>query len=391
MVALGLRDAGVGRGCVVALCMQRSVDVVVAMLGVLKSGAAYVPLDPQYPADRLSFLLDDCAAALLLTHPGAMGNLPADRPPTVLMDDVTSANTVREDSTRRAPSAPDDLAYVLYTSGSTGHPKGVRIRHVSVVNLMTAMSREPGVTSEDVLLSTSNYAFDMSVGDIFPTLGAGARLVLASREEVADARLLGALIGTSGATIMRSTPAMWQALIATGWRGSARLVAVCGGEALGDSLAGELLDRCAAVWNGYGPTEATVVATYSRVERNAPITIGRPMANRRVYVLDRRQQPVPVGAPGEIYIAGQGVASGYLNNAEETRKRFLPSPFVAGDHMYRSGDRGRLLPDGRIQHLGRLDKQVKLRGIRIEPGEIEAALVDVPGVSAAVVVLREDE
>lgn len=390
-MAQALRQSGVDRGSVVALCMERSIEMIVGMLGVLKSGAAYVPLDPRYPADRLSFMLQDCQATLLLTQDGLDADLPAERPATVLIQECRTGNHRSEQTVPCPSGTPDDLAYILYTSGSTGRPKGVRVRHVNVVNLMTAMSLEPGIGPADVLLSTSNYSFDMSVGDIFPSLGAGARVVLASREEVADARLLGALIASSGATIMHSTPTMWQALIATGWIGDHRLVAVCGGEPLGESLASALLDRCGTVWNGYGPTETTVYATFSRVEPNTAITIGRPSGNRRVYVLDARQHPVPIGMSGEIFIAGQGVAAGYVNNQEETSKRFLPDPFVPGDRMYRTGDQGRLLADGRLQHLGRLDDQVKLRGIRIEPGEIEAALLAVPGVSAAAVVLREDE
>jgi amino acid adenylation domain-containing protein len=388
--ALLLRQAGMGRGAVVAMFAERSVDLLVGILAVLKTGAAYVPLDPRHPADRLAFLLADSAATMVLTQRPLEHALPAQRPQTLYLDDLPAPAGEGVATAPQPRTSPDDLAYILYTSGSTGRPKGVRVQHANVVNLMAAMALEPGLCSDDVVLSSSSFSFDMSVGDVFPTLGAGARIVLASREEVADPRLLAELVESSGATVMHATPAMWQALVATGWRGNPHLVAVTGGEPLSEALADALLDRCVAVWNGYGPTETTVYATFWRVERNTVIAIGRPAANRRLYVLDRHQQPVPVGVPGEIFISGRGVAAGYVNRPDETAQRFLPDPFFTGDRMYRTGDQARQLADGRLQHLGRLDNQVKVRGIRIEPGEIEAALVAQPGISAAVVVLRED-
>jgi amino acid adenylation domain-containing protein len=394
-----LRAAGAGPAKVVGICIERSPDMVVGLLAILKSGAAYVPLDIRHPQERLAFMLEESGATVLLTQRNLLASLPDHRAVTVLAEDETE--TVVQSSTPPAnATSPEDIAYILYTSGSTGRPKGVRVRHRNVVNLMSALVKQPGLRQEDVVLAVATYTFDMAVGDIFPTLGIGARLVLASRDDVRDPRRLGAVIDASGATLMHATPTTWQMLLKSGWAGSQRLVAVCGGDTLSETLASSLLDRCAAVWNGYGPTETTVYTTFSQVTRDAPITIGRPTANVRVYILDRwRQpvaildrwrQPVPVGVPGEIVVGGAGVSAGYVNRPDETAQRFVPDPFDPGASMYRTGDLGRFLRDGSIQHLGRLDRQVKIRGNRIELGEVEAALALHPGVTEAVVLARED-
>jgi amino acid adenylation domain-containing protein len=384
-----LREAGADSGQVVGICLERSPDMVVGLLAILKSGAAYVPLDIRHPLDRLAFILEESGATVLLTQRNLLANLPQHRAVTVVADDDTEP--IEQSSTPPADAtSPEDLAYILYTSGSTGRPKGVRVRHRNVVNLMTALVKRPGLRQEDVVLAVATYTFDMAVGDIFPTLGIGARVVLASRDDVRDPRRLGAIIEASGATLMHATPTTWQMLLKSGWAGSPRLVAVCGGDTLSETLASSLLDRCAAVWNGYGPTETTVYTTFSHVTRSEPITIGQPIANVRVNILDKRCQPVAIGVPGEIIIGGAGVSAGYLNRSDETAQRFVPDPFDAGSSAYRTGDLGRFLPDGSILHLGRLDRQVKVRGNRIELGEVEAVLGTHPGVADAVVLARED-
>jgi amino acid adenylation domain-containing protein len=384
-----LRAAGADRGKVVGICIERSPDMVVGLVAILKSGAAYVPLDIRHPRDRLTFILEESGATVLLTERNLLAGLPHHRAVTVLTDDDTEP--IEQSSTPPADATvPEDLAYILYTSGSTGRPKGVRVRHRNVVNLMTALVKQPGLRQEDVVLAVATYTFDMAVGDIFPTLGIGARLVLASRDDVRDPRRLGAVIDASGATVMHATPTTWQMLVKSGWAGSPRLVAVCGGDTLSEALASSLLDRCDAVWNGYGPTETTVYTTFSHVTRGAPITIGRPIANVRVYILDKWCQLVAVGVPGEIIIGGAGVSAGYVNRTDETAQRFVPDPFDAGSSTYRTGDLGRFLPDGSILHMGRLDRQVKVRGNRIELGEVEAVLGTHPAVADAVVLARED-
>ena len=262
--------------------------------------------------------------------------------------------------------------------------------HRNVVNLMSALTKRPGLAAQDVVLAVATYTFDMSVADVFATLGVGAHLVLASRLDLRDPRRLSALIDSAGATIMHATPATWQMLVDTGWKGRENLVAVSGGDTLPETLASALLVRCAQVWNGYGPTETTVYATFARVTRSAPISIGHPIANVRAYIVDRGMRPVPVGVQGELLIGGAGVADGYVSRDDETAERFIPDPFVAGEDVYRTGDLARFRPDGSIVHMGQLDRQVKLRGVRIEPGEIEANLVGHPAVSSAVVTVRDD-
>ena len=386
-----LRAAGAVSRSIVGICVDRSPDMVAGLLAILKAGAAYVPLDPRHPRDRLAFMLEESAATVLLTQRHLVDALPEHGLATVCVESDSAridepANTAPTNAT-----SPEDLAYILYTSGSTGKPKGVQVRHRNVVNLMTALAKRPGLGPEDVAMAVATFSFDMSVGDIFAPLGTGACVVLAAREDARDPRRLGALIAASGATLMHATPTTWQMLLESGWAGNPRLVAVCGGDTLSEALADSLLDRCAAVWNGYGPTETTVYTTFSQVARGAPITIGRPIANARLYILDRWRRPVPVGVPGEIAIGGAGVSAGYVNRPDETALAFAPDPFDPGSGMYSTGDLARFLPDGSIQHMGRLDRQVKIRGVRIEPGEIEAALLVHPAISSAVVVASGGE
>jgi amino acid adenylation domain-containing protein len=389
-VARHLRAVGAGPGTIVALYLERSLEMVVGMIATLKAGAAYLPLDPRHPTDRLAFMLRDAGASVLLTQRGLLDTLPTHSAITL---DVNRLMLAREpsDAAGALPATdPDGLAYVIYTSGSTGKPKGVAVCHSSVVNLISAMAHRPGLTSDDKFLAVAPYSFDMSVGDVWPTLGVGATLVLASPEEAADGRALGRLISTSGATVMQATPATWQMLLDAGWDGQAGLVVQCGGEELSSGLAESLLDRSSAVWNMYGPTETTVWSTCEQVQRDVGITIGRPVANTRIYILDKHLLPVPVGVAGELCIGGAGVARGYFHRPELTASRFLPDPFVPHERIYRTGDFARYLPDGRIEHLGRIDHQVKLRGFRIEPGEVEAALQAHPGVSQALVLVQKD-
>jgi amino acid adenylation domain-containing protein len=390
LAAHRLRRAGAGPGTIVAICVERSMEMVVGMLGILKSGAAYLPLDPRYPPARLAFMLGDAGAEVVLTQRPLVGSLPHGTVKAVCIDEPGELEEGPADAEPPKRTAPESLAYVMYTSGSTGRPKGVRVSHANVINLIMALAQEPGVGPDDTVLSVASYSFDMSVGDVWATLGVGARLILASRRVAADGRRLGRLIDDSGISLMHATPATWQMLVDTGWRGRRRLVAVSGGEPLSPALAGALLDRCGALWNGYGPTETTVYATFSRVSAGVPITVGRPIRNVRAYVLNKARQLLPLGVPGEIWIGGGGVALGYLNRPEETAERFLADPFVPGGRMYRTGDLAQLLVDGQIKHLGRLDDQIKVRGFRIEPGEIEAALKLHPAVRSATVVARED-
>lgn len=387
-VAQRLIAAGAGPGTIVATILDRTPDLVVGVLGVLISGAAYLPLDPKQPARRNAFMIADADAPLLLTRAALVHEIPSVNAVVVAMDGPAT-DSRRVVAPRRRP-IPEDLAYVIYTSGSTGRPKGVQVEHRGVTNLMGTLLPRLGITASDTVLSVAPYTFDLSVGDIFGALGLGARLVLASSEQATDPRALAALIESSGATLLCATPTTWSALLSASWSGAPRLTAASGGEPLVESLAARLSGCCRAVWNGYGPTETTVLATYGRMVNGEPVTVGRPLPGTRVYVLDEKGRPLPTGVPGEVVIGGSGVARGYLNRPTETAARFGADPFVEGGRVYRSGDRGRLMADGRLQHLGRYDEQVKVRGFRIEPGEIEAVLAEHPAVSASVVVARED-
>ncbi len=385
-----LRRAGVGPEVPVALYLERSPEMIVALLGVLKAGGAYLPLDPSYPEERLAFMLEDSGVRVLLTAeplspPGSFAG-------TVLRLPVSGPETAESGAMPATPVAPDGLAYLIYTSGSTGQPKGVLVRHSSVVNFLTSMGRETGLAAGDVLLSVTTLSFDIAALEIFLPLCVGARLALVSRETAGDGAALAAALERSAATALQATPATWRLLRAAGWEGRRGLTLLCGGEALPRELAAELLPRGAALWNLYGPTETTIWSAAGRVAaEKGPVPLGPPIANTALHLLDRALQPVPVGVPGELWIGGAGLARGYHRRPELTAERFAPDPWgEAGARLYRTGDVARRRTDGRIDFLGRVDHQVKLRGHRIELGEIEAHLARHPAVREAVVLARED-
>jgi amino acid adenylation domain-containing protein len=390
-VAVRLRQLGTGPGALVGVCLGRSVDLVVGQLGVLKTGAAYVPLDPQFPAERISLVLADAHCLALVTTGDLLGNLPSDGPPAVRLDDPTPPVDREELPPPTGAPQGTDLAYAIYTSGSTGTPKGVMIEHGALANVLRSMAREPGLGPSDVLVAVTTPAFDIAALELFLPLWVGAQVVVASHADTVDPDRLAALVERAGATVLQATPATWSALVGTGWSGRAGLRAWCGGEALPAPLAAQLLRRCAEVWNLYGPTETTIWSLVARLE--APlerVPIGRPVDATEVLVVDGHDQLAPIGVPGELLIGGTGLARGYLGQPELTAQRFVPAPLAGGRRVYRTGDLVRWEPGGRLEFLGRLDHQVKLRGFRIEPAEVEAALLAQPGVAAAVVVLRED-
>ena len=299
-----------------------------------------------------------------------------------------------DDASAEPRADGNDLAYVLYTSGSTGLPKGVAIEHHSMVNFLLSMQREPGMTAKDRLLAVTTLSFDIAGLELYLPLICGASLVIASREEAMDGEALRGLIETHGITLMQATPSTWRLLLEAGWKGAPDFKALCGGEALPRDLGTSLSNCCGELWNLYGPTETTVWSSLYRVQPDAVQTlIGRPIANTTIYILDKSGQPAPAGIPGEIFIGGSGVARGYLNRAELTAERFVPDPFAgsADARMYRTGDQGRYLVDGNLEYRSRLDSQVKIRGYRIELGEIEHTLLSIAGIKRAVVVPREDQ
>jgi len=388
-----LQKLGVRPESLVGICLDRSLGTMVGLLGVLKAGGAYVPLDPTNPKDRLSFMLKDSKAAVVLTQRGLLNALPRSRARRVCLDGewkvISSAN-------REKPAThltPENLAYVIYTSGSTGQPKGVQIPHRALVNLLQSMRREPGLNSDDSLLALTTLTFDIAALELFLPLIVGARVVLATREEASDAAQLAAKIESNGISVMQATPSTWRLLLDSRWQGSKSLKVLCGGETLTRELADRLLERCPELWNLYGPTETTIWSSVASIQAGAgPIVIGRPIANTRFYILDRYFQPLPAGMHGELFIGGDGLARDYLNRPELTSGKFIHDPFSGNPtaRLYRTGDVARRLPDGNIELLGRIDRQVKIRGFRIELGEIETILLQFPKVREAVVVVRED-
>ena len=387
-----LTSLGVRRGDRVGVCLERSCRMVPALLGVHYAGAAYVPLDPAFPVERLAYMLEDAGTTVVLTDRAAAPALP-DNVRTRVYLDADAAVWNEDPVPQPRTGSPQDAAYVIYTSGSTGRPKGVQVPHRALVNFLTSMATRPGLTADDVLLSVTTLSFDIAGLELFLPLTVGGRVVVAAREQATDGTKLRALIEQSGATVMQATPATWRLLIEGGWQGQPAIRMFCGGEALPRDLANALLTRGEVLWNLYGPTETTI---WSSLERLSPaegaVTIGRPIANTQLYVLDAAGQMVPAGVPGELYIGGDGLAHGYLNRPELTAEKFVPDPFASrpGARMYRTGDVAKFRRDGRVECLGRVDHQVKVRGFRLELGEIEAALADHAAIRETVVVTQPD-
>ena len=392
-LAARLQALGVERDAPVAVMMERSAELVVALLAVLKSGGAYVPVDPGYPAARQRLLIADCGAQVILTQRALAEALP--NGPSAIAVDAIWGELVDGKPARRADAT--SIAYIIYTSGSTGTPKGVMVEHRSVVNRLVWQEQYLGLTQDDVVLQKTPYTFDVSVWEFFSPLLVGAKLVMLRPDGHKDPAHLLSVLKAQRVTTTHFVPSMLQALV--GEPGLAECDAlrrvVCSGEALSPMLRDRFLDVLPIeLHNFYGPTEAAIDVSASRCVRGSPqwtVPIGRPVANTQLYVLDESRSPVPIGVPGELHIGGVQVARGYLNRPQLTAERFVPDPFGknGSSRLYRTGDLCRTLPDGQVEYLGRLDHQVKVRGFRIELGEIEATLERLPGVRQAVVVVRE--
>ena len=384
-----LADAGVGPDQPVALLAERSCDMVAGTLGILKSGACYVPMDPEFPAYRLEQMLADAKPDVVVTQRALKSSLPKGDWMIVCLEDVIptdEAPPVRD-------LTPDSLAYIIYTSGSTGTPKGVEISHRAAVNFLTSMQITPGMEPADRLLAVTTLSFDISLLELYLPLLAGAEVVIASRDEVKDGRHLGHMLEEFDITVMQATPATWQMLIDGGWNGKDDLRVFSGGEPLSRGLATQLLERAGEVWNLYGPTETTVWSTVERVEEgDGTISVGRPIANTTIYVLDDNLRPVPAGFVGRLFIGGDGLARGYHEKPDLTLERFsaLDLPNGQSERVYDTGDLARWTQEGKLECLGRSDFQIKLRGVRMELDDIEAHLAEHPRVKQAVVVKRED-
>ena len=385
-----LRAAGVVAGDLVGLYVERSLEMVIGLLGVLKAGGAYVPLDPTYPADRLAYMLATAGARVLVTQQALVGNLPGG------VENVVLADAMLGPQAERAPSdgaAPDDPAYVIFTSGSTGKPKGVEIRQQAAVNLLRSVAREPGMDRGDVLCAVSTLSFDIALFELVLPLTVGARILLVDADTARDGGRLRRLVEREEISVMQATPATWRMLLEVGWRGKDGLKIISTGEALPRELADRLLPCRRELWNLYGPTETTVYSALCRVEAGeGTILVGKPVDNTEIHIVDRRFRLLPPGIPGELLIGGEGLATGYRGRPDLTAEKFVPDPFGTrpGGRLYRTGDLARWRRDGTLEVLGRIDHQVKLRGFRIELGEIEAVLAEHPAVTQAVVHCRED-
>ncbi len=384
---------GVTPGMKVGLCVERSVSMTVGLLGILKAGASYIPLDPAFPAARLAHMIEDSQAPVLVTQEKLRLLLPPSNA-RVLALDSASAQISRESAEQPdIGGSGESLAYVIYTSGSTGKPKGVQIPHRAVVNLLLSMQRQPGLEPSDVLVAVTTLSFDIAALELFLPLIVGARLVIATREQASDGSELLEVLRRERATVMQATPSTWQLLLDAGWQGNPRLKMLCGGEALPRGLASQLLALNGELWNMYGPTETTIWSSTGIVAPDkGPVPIGPPIANTQFHVLDTHRQVVPLGAPGELYIGGTGVAHGYLNQPQLTASKFIADPFSnsTGALLYRTGDLVRWKMNGELEFLGRTDHQVKVRGFRIETGEIEATILKHPEVKEAAVLARDD-
>ncbi len=382
-LAQELRRLGVERESLVGLCVERSPEMVAALLAVMLTGGAYVPLDPRHPRQRLEMTLNDAGVQVLLTSRELALTTSAR---TVNLAKSLPAVTHFEPATLTANS----LAYIIYTSGSTGQPKGVAVEHGALDNLLRSIQQEPGLTAEDTLVAITTLAFDIAGLELLLPLVTGARLVVATQTEIADGRKLLGLIERTEATVLQATPGAWRLLIDAGWTkplpGRHAVKALCGGEALSRELADQMLVRAAEVWNMYGPTETTIWSSATRVEAGSrPLRLGPPLANTQFYILSEREQLAPIGVVGELFIGGAGLARGYWHRPELTQEKFLVNPYNEG-RIYASGDLARRCADGTIELLGRTDFQVKLRGYRIELQEIEAALKVDPQVREVVVI-----
>jgi len=393
-----LRSLGVGAEVLVGICVERSLEMLVGLLGILKAGGAYVPLDPAYPRERLAFMLQDASLSIVVTQEKLVAeplNLTTPAKPNlklVRLDDdwvkISQHSYENPDN-----SSTDNLAYVIYTSGSTGKPKGVQIDHKSVANFLNGMRLAPGLSDCDTLIAVTTISFDISVLELYLPLITGACCILVRHDVSRDANQLMKLIDELHPTVMQATPSTWRMLLEAGWQGNKQLKILCGGESLTRDLAEQLLEKCAELWNMYGPTEATVWATIHQIQPGVnSIPIGRPIANTQIYILDPNHKQVPIGEPGELHVGGAGLARGYLNRRELTEEKFIANPFdqKPDSRLYKTGDLARYLQDGNIEFLGRIDHQVKIRGYRIELGEIETTLSQHPDVKQVVVIARED-
>jgi amino acid adenylation domain-containing protein len=376
---------------IVAVAMDRSIKMIVCLWGIIKAGAAYLPIDPNLPSERVDYILKNSGAKILCT---TIAHAPKyqDFTDQHLFDDIWITRHNYAPETPEIEHNPQHLAYILYTSGSTGQPKGVAVERNSLVNLLLSIQQSPGITPDDIMLSITTISFDIAELELLLPLISGAQLIIVDNEVVKDGRALLGIIKQEKISILQATPFTWRMLLQSGWDERLPLKAFCGGEALPKDLAQKLLERCSELWNMYGPTETTIYSTIKKISaQDELITIGHPIANTHVYVLDNDHKRLPDGIEGEIYIGGAGVARGYIGREDLTSERFIDDKLSGKKgRLYKTGDWGKILFDGEIQYLGRIDHQIKIRGNRVEAEEVENALKQLKDIKEAVVILHED-
>lgn len=388
-----LIESGVKTEELVGIYLERSPEMVIGLLGILKAGAAYVPLDPLFPPERLAYMIEDAGISFVVSQSNLLETLPRGQRTLICLDSDRESIREKSEADLGVPVQASNLAYTIYTSGSSGKPKGVMIEHRSLVNCLWAMHKEPGFDQHDVMVAVTTISFDIAGLEIFLPLISGGKLVIASRNEATDGSSLAVLMQRSRATILQATPTTWRLLLDAGWKAAPGLKLLCGGEALPRELANRLLEGGGQLWNMYGPTETTIWSAVQQVQpTNGPVPIGPPIANTQFYIVDQELEPTPIGVPGELLIGGDGLARGYLNRPELTAERFLNKRLAFSEmRAYRTGDLAKFRPDGSIEFLGRSDFQVKVRGYRIELEEIEHVLAQHESVKNVAVVTWEDQ
>jgi len=385
-LAQQLNRQGIGPNDVVAICLKRTENLLIGILGVLKAGAAYLPLNPDDPPLRLGHIVTHAAARVIVTDSKSKANL-SEGCLQALVLDWSAAAEIREDceSSGNLPE-PADLAYVIYTSGTTGAPKGVEVTHRALANVVTDIAQRVHFGENDSWLAVTTVSFDIAVLELLLPLSYGGKVILVSEEQARIGRVLASIINRKKPTVMQATPITWRILIESGWTGSADLTILCGGDRLDRDLANKLISRSSTVWNMYGPTETTIWSTADRLSFGEDaVTLGEPLANTEVYILDKEGRPQIDGEVGEICIGGAGLARGYVNEPELTGRYFFDCHVLGGTRLYRTGDLGRWNENGKLEFYGRIDHQVKINGFRVELTEIERKLQTYPGLTQAAV------
>ena len=388
-VASVLTSNGVKPGDRIGISLQRHVGMIAVLLGILKCGATYVPLDPSLPRERLLFMINDAQLKKIITQNSILSRIPEPHKQNILLiePDTDYKKSVTEFNPPTVSS--DSIAYIMYTSGSTGKPKGVKVPHKSVVNFLHSMKSRPGIEKSDSVLAITTISFDISVLEIFLPLVSSACAIVLDHDSIRDGTKLVSAINQYSPDIIQGTPSFWRLLLASGWTGQPNVKALCGGESLSPDLVKIMYPKVGQLWNMYGPTETTVWSTcYHIINPEEKIFIGYPIANTSVYVLDTHLQQVAVGNPGELYIGGDGLSDGYHNNPDLTKEKFIRNPFATG-LLYRTGDLAQFHPNGALEYIGRIDNQVKIRGFRIELTEIEHVLLDNENILQCAVITNE--